>query len=407
MNKLKKIGNRIVYILGLITLVSLIGILSYLIYIKKINPESIDISYYDGPHIFYLNDTIIKAVFIEANERINLNTHEYVVNLNDSTQLHNFAGKLPKGFNPFDSFQYSTNAQYTADKIAAVSDIHGAFHHFSSLLKANKIIDGSSNWSWGNGHLVIVGDVFDKGPYVTECFWLIKKLEDQAKKQGGKVHLLYGNHERLVLSGITDHIGNKYRDISEKLIINYGQIYGSNTYLGRWLRTKNVMIKINNILFTHGGISKKLVDAQLSLEDINKYFNIWVKSEHLMNYDTNTRYNTSLVLGRIGPLEYRGYFNRNIFNRGQSSRFSSQSIKEMLKLYSADRIIVGHTIVKEIQGLFGNTIIAINKEYPRNDIINDESDCQMLIVEGANYFKANSNGERTLLFSDINNDVQQ
>jgi len=59
---------------------------------------------------------------------------------------------------------------------------------------------------------------------------LIKKLEVQANKQGGKLHLLLGNHERLILDGITQHVDIKYRAICDKLLINYNQLYGSDTY---------------------------------------------------------------------------------------------------------------------------------------------------------------------------------
>ena len=42
-------------------MISLIGVILFFIYIKKINPEPTNISYNDGPHIFYLNDTIINT----------------------------------------------------------------------------------------------------------------------------------------------------------------------------------------------------------------------------------------------------------------------------------------------------------------------------------------------------------
>jgi hypothetical protein len=154
-------------------------------------------------------------------------------------------------------------------------------------------------------------------------------------------------------------------------------------------------------LFTHGGISEKMVDTQLSLTDINKLFNIWANSDHLMKYEINTRDNIRLLNGNLGPLEYRGYFNKNIFNRGQSSAMLSQSINKILKHFNTDHIIVGHTIVKEIKGLFDNKVIAINKEYPEDDILDDDSDCQMLIIEGSNYSIAGLNGEKTLMFSDV------
>jgi len=407
MKNIKKILKKIVYAIGLITTISLIGLILFFIYIKKINPESTEFSYNDGPYFFYLNDTIIKSVLIKENQNDNFMIYESEIDLYDSIGIDQAFKNLQDGFNPLDTFQFSSEVQFNAEKIAAISDIHGSFNHFKELLNSNAIIDDSTNWSWGNGHLVIVGDVFDKGPYVTECFWLIKKLEAQANRQGGKVHFLLGNHERLILDGITGHIGIKYRSICEKLLINYDQLYGADTYLGRWLRTKGAIVKINNNLFVHGGISEKMVDEQFSLTDINKHFNIGVNSDHLMKYEKNTRDNIRLLNSNLGPLEYRGYFNKNIFNQGQSSAMSSQSINKILKHFNSDHIIVGHTTVKEIKGLFDNKVIAVDKGYPEDDILNDDSDCQMLIIEGSNYFIAELNGEKTLLFSDEHYNAQQ
>lgn len=400
MKNTKRILNKIIYVLGLLTTIVLIGLIFFFIYIKKINPESTEFSYDDGPYIFYLNDTTIKSILIEDHQKGKFTILEKEFNIKDLVGLNPKIKNLYEGFNPLDTFQFSPEAQYYAEKIAAVSDIHGSFHHFKALLKSNKIIDDSLNWRWGNGHLVIVGDVFDKGPYVTECFWLIKKLENQAAKKSGKVHLLLGNHERLILDGDNRGVDIKYRAICEKLLINYDQLYGADTYLGRWLRSKSVAVKINNNLFVHGGISEKMVDQHYSLLDINKYINTWATSEHLIKYDKSIRDSISLLISYYGPLEYRGYFNKNIFNRGQSSAFSDQSINKILIQFNTSHIIVGHTIVKEIKRLFGNKVIAVNKEFPEDDILDENSDCQMLIIEDSNYYKVGMNGEKTLLFSE-------
>ena len=400
MKNIKRILNKIIYVIGLLTTIVLIGLILYFIYIKKINPESTEFSYNDGPYIFYLNDTTIKSLLIKDHQKKKFTIIEEEFNIKDLVGLNPKIKDLQEGFNPYDTFQLSSEAQYVADKIAVVSDIHGSFHYFKALLNSNKIIDDSLNWRWGNGHLVIVGDVFDKGPYVTECFWLIKKLENQAAKKGGKVHLLLGNHERLILDGDNSHVDIKYRAICEKLLINYDQLYGTDTYLGRWLRSKSVAVKINNNLFVHGGISIKMIEKNFSLADINKYFNIWTNSEHLIKYDSITRENINLLISYYGPLEYRGYFNKNIFNRGQSSEFPEEWIDKTLDHFSVSHIIVGHTIVKEIKGLFGNKVIAVNNEFPEDDLLDGDSDCQMLIIEGSNYIKAGINGEKTLLFSE-------
>jgi len=73
-------------------------------------------------------------------------------------------------------------------KIAVISDVHGQYDLAIELLKNNRIIDENLDWNFDQGHLVLLGDVFDRGDKVNELLWLIYKLEQQARKVGGRVH---------------------------------------------------------------------------------------------------------------------------------------------------------------------------------------------------------------------------
>jgi hypothetical protein len=390
--------NKFFRIIGIITVIlSITGLLAFTS-LKVFQSESTSFSFNDGPYIFYLNDSTIKTLEVRQNGD-DFNILENTTDIRDTFEIKRQL-KLYEDFNPSEKFTFSPTVEYSADKVAAISDIHGSFHHFKNLLYANQIIDDSLNWKWGKGHLVIVGDVFDKGPYVTECLWLIKKLEAQAAKQGGKVHYLLGNHEKLILSGDANYINLKYRNICKQLFVNYSQFFTSDTYWGRWLRSKSIVVKINNNLFAHGGISEQMVSKQYTLKEINKAFNTWINSPNLLTYDLKTRRIFSSVVNYFGPLEYRGYFNKNIFNRGQSSAFPDTTVDKVLKYYNVNHIVVGHTIVRKIKGLFGNKIIAVNNRFPEDDIIDTKSQCEMLIIEEGYYYQAGLDGTKTLLFSD-------
>ena len=111
-------------------------------------------------------------------------------------------------------FDIDSTLSYTnVSHFAAISDIHGQHEMFIELLMAQGIIDSLQNWAFTDGHLVIVGDVFDRGDKVTESLWFLFDLEKQAKKAGGRVHLLLGNHEVMVLHGDIGYINPKYRFI--------------------------------------------------------------------------------------------------------------------------------------------------------------------------------------------------
>ena len=110
----------------------------------------------------------------------------------------------------FDTIYSSEKPIFTnINKIAALSDIHGQYDLVIKLFKNNKIIDDNLNWIFGDGHLVITGDIFDRGDTVNEVLWFIYKLEAQAENNGGRVHYLLGNHEYMIFYNDLRYIHEK------------------------------------------------------------------------------------------------------------------------------------------------------------------------------------------------------
>ncbi|MEI8704381.1 metallophosphoesterase [Pseudoalteromonas sp. B62] len=138
-------------------------------------------------------------------------------------------------------------------KIAALSDLHGQFDLMKQLLTNNKIINNEGKWSYGDGHFVITGDIFDRGDKVTEILWFIFELEQQAKQAGGSLHLLLGNHEVMVLNNDLRYLHAKYVRTAKLLDVEFVSLFNKHTILGRWLRSKAVLVKIDDYLFAHGG----------------------------------------------------------------------------------------------------------------------------------------------------------
>ena len=59
-------------------------------------------------------------------------------------------------------------------------------------------------------------------------------------------------------------------DHSSLLSYAINAYYDNNTVLGRWLRSKNTLVKINDDVFVHGGVSKNFITKNdFSLEKIN------------------------------------------------------------------------------------------------------------------------------------------
>ncbi len=82
-----------------------------------------------------------------------------------------------------------------ADRVVAVSDIHGAYDAMVRTLQNVGILDDKLAWAGGTTHLVIVGDILDRGPRSRDVMDLLMRLEGEAQAAGGYVHVLIGNHE--------------------------------------------------------------------------------------------------------------------------------------------------------------------------------------------------------------------
>ncbi len=280
----------------------------------------------DGPYIF-----IKDSILIEKNI---INNKVITSKLPISSKKINFKPE---------------HSSYTGvKKIAALSDIHGQYDIAIKVLKNNKVIDKNLNWSFGKGHLVIVGDIFDRGDKVTETLWFIYKLEEQAQKSGGKVHYLLGNHEYMVLHNDLRYLHTKYIKSSKLLAIPFPKLIDKNTILGRWLRSKSTIITINDKLFVHGGISKEFISNGFNIDDTNRLMreSIDRKKEEMKTVPFYKKY-----YGTNGPIWYRGYFKEG---------FNEHELNNLLRQLNVNHIIVGHTSQNEVMQLFDKKIIVVD-----------------------------------------------
>ena len=83
------------------------------------------------------------------------------------------------------------------ERIVAIGDLHGDYTNYLATLRAAGLIDKKNKWSGGETHLVQTGDIPDRGPDTQKIIEHITKLQKQAKRKGGRVHILIGNHEAM------------------------------------------------------------------------------------------------------------------------------------------------------------------------------------------------------------------
>ena len=339
----------------------------------------------DGPYILYENDSV-RYISVEKEggkyivednmiplevAKISFTVHSFGY---DNISRISFKVKLA------DSLAIPNSIYPEADRLLVVSDIEGNFYAFHKLLRTNQIVDDSLNWNYGKGHLVLLGDFLDRGLNVTQCLWLIYKLEQQAKKAGGHVHFLLGNHELLNLQGNIYHVRSKYKKLAKRIDLDYSNdLYGKNSVLGRWLRTKNSIEKIGDLLFVHAGLSEEYLGLNLSIDKTNQIIR---NNIDFINTDTISK----IVSGENGPLWSR------IMGHDQNER-TKEIVDKIKSIYNVSTIIIGHSTVSDIYQQYENSLINVDVHFPHNDI--DTKRGKALLIESGSRYKVDDFGIKT------------
>ena len=264
-----------------------------------------------------------------------------------------------------------------------VADTHGEYQILAAMLRAQGVIGSRMEWQFGRGHLVVLGDVFDRGPNHLEILWLLYQLEAEARQAGGGVHLVLGNHETMVLRGDLRYLNEKYAESARLLGAgSYTQLFAAESLLGQWLRSKPAMLKVNDLLCLHAGVSRALLDSTLTLAEIN------AAARSALDKPANATLGgiETLVMGQLGPLWYRGYF------AGQRDFPSATmaDVDQTLKTFDVRRVLVGHTIVPTVTPLYGGKVIAV-QVYPKMDAAG-RAEFEALLIRNGQPFRAKLDG---------------
>lgn len=203
------------------------------------------------------------------------------------------------------------------ERVAVFGDVHGAYGDLTGLLKQGGLVDAQLRWSGGSTHLVSLGDLLDRGPESRQVMDLLIRLQQEADEAGGGVHVLIGNHEVMNLTGDLRYVSpEEYRAFSndEDAVIRktararYQQLakaagrsfdqmrfdekfppgyfahraaFSPEGKYGHWLLESPFLVKINDTLFTHGGLSKVVAELggdeanHQSMLDLRSYLKLW------------------------------------------------------------------------------------------------------------------------------------
>lgn len=308
----------------------------------------------DGPHVFYRGDKILvkyvlmrdtaliaKSRLFSSKQNISLTCQVQDTEDSFTFSLHDIPAEQPSVY-PM------------PPKMLVLSDIEGDFAALRTMLIGADVIDKDLNWSFGDGHLVLVGDFFDRGLHVTECLWLLYKLETEAEAAGGKLHFILGNHEVLNLQGNSTYVRKKYLANADLINEPYERWYDRESELGRWLRSKNAVEKIGDFIFCHGGISPELIHTGLSLDAINQ-----ISRENL---GKSPEYITDPYAQAVFDIKTGIFWYRD----AARNQLSPEKMDEVMTYVGAKRMVVGHTMQNEVTTLYDGKLICIDLYHEEN-----------------------------------------
>ncbi len=281
-----------------------------------------------------------------------------------------------------------------APRVIAVGDVHASYDAFTTILRFAGIVDDKARWSGGKAHLVQTGDLLDRGKDTRKVLDLVMRLEGEARKAGGRLHALLGNHEVMNILGdlryvnaeeyeafrtpdsealrdrfvrsATDRAKAKAKEAGQpfdeaahraKLLeqapvgfVERMQALSADGTYGKWLRARPVVAKVNGVVFMHGGLTPEL--AALGCEEVNAR----VKRE--LNQDVEKTLQdplATLAAGENGPLWYRG------LTKDDESILAPR-VEQALRSLGARAFVVGHSVTGNgrIQSRFGGRVVGID-----------------------------------------------
>lgn len=277
-------------------------------------------------------------------------------------------------------------AQPAPQRIVAIGDLHGDHDAWRAISQAAGLVDAKGKWTGGKATLVQMGDIVDRGPDSLMIIRDLMKLQREAPRRGGKVIVLLGNHEAMMMTGdfryvhpgeiaaFADKQSKARRDrvfeankaaletaykaadpnMSPEAIreawmktkplgmLEYEFAWSPEGDLGKWMLANPAVVRLGDTLFVHGGISSAF--AAQPIDSINQQVTAALRAK-----DQNR---SAIINHPQGPLWYRGLIARGDGDEatlapipaGATAPLSiEQEIDLTLKNYGVKRIVVGHT----------------------------------------------------------------
>ena len=234
-------------------------------------------------------------------------------------------------------------------RIVAIGDIHADIDALRRALRAAGAVNARDEWVGGTLTVVQLGDLIGRSDDEKEVLDYVFDLQRRARKAGGTVHALIGNHE--VFGGRLDNqavgpnpfpaweqlAGLKRDDPRLRHLPPHARARGAALMPGgpyaRQIAELPVVLKLGDTVFVHGGVVPRW--ARYGVDRINREVRDWLRGE------------TGEPDSALGVDDG----DRVMWTRQFSASVTSEAcgvLDESLKILGARRMIVAHTVHEEI-----------------------------------------------------------
>jgi len=261
-------------------------------------------------------------------------------------------------------------------RIIAIGDLHGDYDLTIECLKIAKVINDDLDWIAKPSDTVVVqiGDQVDRcrpiigkkcdNPDTTpndegrdiDILELFNKLHKKAKKYGGGVYSLLGNHEIMNVQGNMNYVsyegleqfkdeinpdtGKKFKNGAEARTYLFKR---GNKYANMMACTRQTAVIIGSNLFVHAAIVPKLAKIY-NVKDINVMIRKWLLKEFSSNKPVK---GIGTLKDILVNYEVSPFWPRLLGNLPSGKSIDDEKciefLKETLQLYKCNNIIIGHT----------------------------------------------------------------
>lgn len=272
-------------------------------------------------------------------------------------------------------------------RIIAIGDIHGDLNLAIRSFKLAKLIDDNHNWiaEPRNTVVVQVGDQIDSCRPIqgkVDCHnkkydWdkpedmsvinFFDKIDVRARKHGGAVYSLLGNHELMNFQGRFSYVSyanwhdfyylDPLTNIEYKGKRGRKKLFEKNGYLAkRFACTRPSVLVIGSTMFVHAGILPSLTkrleyigfDPQTQLYYLNRLVRKWLlnKLSEINNpRDTELK---QIIIDPPSTMANDSPFWNRVFgqipvNTKLDDDKCSDAVKKTLEVYKIGQLVVGHT----------------------------------------------------------------